>query len=157
MNHDWAAEEQTGLLQSRLAALEAAIETPFIPGELGRWIDDVRQAYGGVRPLVLSQLKSAHPDQFETIEAEDPGLLHRVEHLKQEDEAIAGDVDHFDRQISQLEEAVANVESDEAKLRTAFDGFVKDMLVFIIRARKQEQSIRTWLFEALHRDRGTVD
>lgn len=144
-------------LLEALAELEANIETPFVPGELERWINDVHGAFQRLRPLLDHQISDVHPQQYDEIREEDEELFRRVDQMRQEDADIIETASQLSEEIPKLQTAAANVEPDEAKLRTAFDGFVESVLDFIIRVRTQEQALRTWLMEAFTRDRGDVD
>ena len=147
---------QQALLEA-LDNLEACVETPFVPGELERWIGSVDDAWQPI-PVLLARLASSHhPDQFAKMRDEDDGLIRRIELMREEDQKLDKLSDEFGQRIPQLETAIANIEPDEALLNPALDAFVDEALNLIIRIRTQEQTVRTWLLEAFNRDRGTVD
>lgn len=140
-----------------LKAFESALEVPFVPGELERWIDAVEGAFTQVRPRLQRRLQHAHPDEFAEIGEADPGLIRRVEQMREEDAALREETAELADRITALRSAITSVEPDEARVETMLETFIEQALQFVIRVRKQEQAVRTWLMEAFNRDRGTID
>lgn len=144
-------------LHAALDELEASVETPFVPGEFERWIAEVESAWTHLQPDLDWLLAKRHPEDYAEIGEEDPELIPRVEQMRQEDAEIEQQAAILQRQIPPLQSAIAHVEPDEAQLKPQLDELVRSVLSLIIRIRKQEQAVRTWLGEAFNRDRGTVD
>lgn len=144
-------------LSAALEELEACVETPLIPGEFERWIDEVDAAWTRLQPSLNSALTAQHPADYAEIGEEDQELIRRVEEMRQEDVEIAQEAANLGRHLPKLKSAIARGEPDEARLTPLIDTFIGSALGLIIRIRKQEQAVRTWLGEAFNRDRGTVD
>jgi len=144
-------------LGDALAKVEAAVETPFVPGELERWMDAVEEAFLTLEPVLEKQLNQIHPDIYDDIQQEDPGLLPRVELMQSQDQEIKRADNEIKQKLPILRNAITNIEPDEAIIKRTLESFVDETLEFVITIRKQEQSLRTWTMEAFNRDRGTVD
>lgn len=150
-------EERQQALHDALETFETSLETPFVPGELERWISEVDRAWLGLKPELSWLLTTKHPEEYAEIGEEDQELFQRVEQMRAEDAAIEQRIEETARQIPALASAIDRVEPDEDKLAVALENFVEKSLDLVIRIRKQEQSVRVWLLEAFTRDRGTVD
>lgn len=156
MNGESSLESGAESLAETLAALEGAVATPFVPGELESWIGSVEDAFQRLKPL-LPELFDSHQAQFQEIRNEDPGLHQRVDQMRETDREIGAAADELQRRIPTLQQIVTNLEPDEAQLMSTMNSFVDECFAFIIAIRKQERAVRTWLLEALNRDRGDVD
>jgi len=155
MNTATATPQQA--VRTALEKLEMSVETPLVPGEMERWIGAVSECWQTLVPLLQPLITEQHLAQFQEIRQEDPGLTHRVESMRADDEGIKQAAEELSRQIDQLKRDIRKGEPDEASLTSGLKPFVGDVLRFIIRVRMQEQAVRTWLQEAFMRDRGTVD
>jgi len=151
------SEQSQRDLHTALDALETSLETPFVPGELERWMNAVQTAFNEARPLVQQRIETDHPQQLADIEGQDPELTNRVEGLKQEDRHLLEELDKLAGWIDEFAIKVPEVEPDEARMREELNNLVHAGLEFIIRVRTQETALRTWLQEAIERDRGPVD
>ncbi len=140
-----------------LARLEWCLETPVIPGEMERWTTNVEEAFNQVEPLLVDEIENQHPKKMKQISKEDPGLLHRVDSLKEQDQVLLKDLEQLRTKLDQLSNKAEAVEPDEARIEDKIGKFVDSGIAFIIASRKQEVAIDTWLMEALERDRGIVD
>lgn len=140
-----------------LDELERCAESPFIPGELERWHAAVSESLQRFTPLLKEHAQTVHPAEFQNITDEDPELLQRVELMREEDREIECEAERLLEDAARLQPAVQRVEPDEARVETTLTRFANAMLGFVIRVRKQEIAVRTWLGEAFGRDRGTVD
>lgn len=140
-----------------LEAFEMAVETPFVPGELERWIASVDECLQRLTPLLEDRLNRIHQQEFAEISQEDPGLQSRVDALRQQDRENLEQAAHFEELIPRIKLAIDRVEPDEARVIAMLEDFVEDALHFVIEARRQEVAIRTWFVEAFERDRGTID
>jgi hypothetical protein len=61
------------------------------------------------------------------------------------------------KMVSQLSKRSERLEPDEGHARRALETIVDGGLKLVIRIRKQEVAISTWLMEAFDRDRGVAD
>ena len=150
-------QDEQQRLEGALATLEASVETPLVPGEFERRMSEVESAWKDLQPCFEWLMATRHPQDFAEIGREDAELISRVEQMRQEDAEIRQQAEILQQQIPPLEAAVAHVEPDEARLTPRLEALARDALNFVIRVRKQEQAVRTWLGEAFNRDRGTID
>ncbi len=144
-------------LMNALADLEVALETPFVPGELESWAQDVQRALVRVDPLLRKQISEVNAAMLEEIETEDAGLLSRVADLRERDQKSLSELETLLRTLGTLNEIAGEVEPDETKLKSQLDELARSGLALVISVRTQLVSLRTWLQEAFDRDRGTVD
>jgi len=145
------------VLDDSLARLEACLETPVVSGELEAWAAAIDEALEPVRSALQQVIQQSHPDQFQTIRKENQDLMHQVERLREEDTQLLAAYDEFANHVSQFREGAEEVESHESKLDPAEEVLVKAGIGFIVRVRKQQQALKTWLIEALERDTGIAD
>jgi len=157
MMSDEELREQEAAFQRSLDAFEQCVDTPFVPGELRPWIEAVCEAFEELALLLQQQTQQVHSAEFRDIAREDPGLLQRVEQMREADREIAEQRRNLAQAISGLKTHVASVGADEAAIREELNRFVERAQQFVARVRKQEMTVRTWWVEAFHRDRGTVD
>lgn len=156
MSHTQFQQQATGFTRS-VSAFEQCVDTPFVPGELGRWMDAVADAFGRLTEFLNRQRQDVHSDEFRDIAREDPGLLRRVELMREEDRGIAEGRIQLSRRIDDLKLRIAGVGADEAAMRPELNEFVEAAQRFVARVRKQEVTVRTWWMEAFMRDRGEAD
>ena len=143
-------------LYEALAELEAALETPIVPGELAAWVDMVRKQSALATPLLKRHIESVHNAQFDEISDEETDLLHCVTQLRAADKDLLNDFASFDLIVFDLPKKVLRAEPDEAPFMELAHGLSDQGLALVIRARKQELAITTWLVEAFNRDSGEV-
>ena len=139
-----------------LEIFEESADTPFVPGELENWLKETQEALYQLIPVLQEQTQSIHADEFAEIAEEDPGLLSRVEDMREEDRAIMEQKDKLADWLHDLQARLSHGAS-ETDLKGDLDAFVSAALELVMRTRKQEVTVRTWLVEAFDRDRGTVD
>ena len=139
-----------------LSALEQYLETPLVPGELEEWLQMVRNSFAQFTPILQEQIQQVHQANYDEIAEEDPELLRQVTTMQEEDEAIAAKRAEIDEWLKSLETRFQGGAS-ETDLKEDLNQFVTKSLMFVIRVRKQEVTVRTWLMEAFLRDRGPVD
>ncbi|HUG91577.1 MAG TPA: hypothetical protein VML55_12115 [Planctomycetaceae bacterium] len=144
-------------LEAELRELETCLETPFVPGELERWMDEVRSAWERLSPGFVDRFEREQPRICEQIAEDEPELLERVEELRVHNGQVLAWHRDLDRRLAWLGERAARVEPDEKRLDDELEGLVQDGLQFVIEARTQEVSLRTWLLEAYQRETGPVD
>jgi hypothetical protein len=88
---------------------------------------------------------------------EDLELLPQIERLKAEDEAIERERERIGNMVERDAQHVPKLEPDEAKAQKHVQNLIDEGLAFVMRVRKQEVALETWLVEAFNRDRGTAD
>lgn len=140
-----------------LAQFEACLETPRVPGELPGWIRSLEHSFVEVVNKIERQIDGDHRDQLVAIGEQAPGLLSRVEQLRGEDVGIANELAQLACGMQRLAAAASSVEPDETRFEQEVTDLVDQSLLFVLRVRKQETALTTWLIEAFGRDRGTVD
>jgi hypothetical protein len=147
-------------LECQLRAFEQSAGTPFVPGELEGWIEAALSAFGELGPLFQEHVQKIHSQEFANISQEDPELLARVSEMRLEDAAIdllqvqiADWLDSLQTRVS----TGSNEGECETELKEELDRFVTESLALVVRIRKQELAIRTWVVEAFTRDRGDAD
>lgn len=155
MNDSDTTQQQE--LSNALDRFEASVETPFVPGEMEHWMTAVESEWNRLLPILTWLITTRHPRQYEEIQKEDDELIHRVQQLRKENTAIEASAIKLEQQIALIKSAVSAIEPDEARIKSTMEDFVEDSIKLIIRIRKQERAIRTWLLEAFTRDRGVVD
>ena len=139
-------------LRPALDRLEASLETPFIPGELEAWFDAVASAVADLGPILHGQITLQHGAQFEQIVQESPALQRSVEQLEREDGEVAAAYQALKSRVAELAAKAATVEPDEALMSQEAARFADEGVWFVVRVRKQDAAIRTWLGEALNRE-----
>jgi hypothetical protein len=144
-------------LLTSLTALEAALLTPVVAGELENWVAAVQRAAHEMAPVLYRQLDSVHCEQFSVIARDGDHLLKRVEDLREEDTRIRENVEPFLSRIGSLDGRAERVGSDEARVRDHLQELIDQGVALIVQIRKQETSLQTWLSEALNRDTGVGD
>lgn len=144
-------------LRDGLDALERCCATPVVPGELVTWLETVEAELTDLETSLRRQIGSRHRGQFEQIVREDTSLQRPVDHLQREDLDLAESFDSLKRRATTLVERASAIEPDEAAMSEDIDRFAHDALWFVIRVRKQDTAIRTWLGEAVRRERGAGD
>ncbi|MEX0726455.1 MAG: hypothetical protein WEB58_09910 [Planctomycetaceae bacterium] len=141
--------------ERQLDAFEQCTETPFVPGELEQWLSAVREAFDGLVPMV-KESQRIHEEEFVEIVEEDPELHVHVELMREEERAIAKELDELTKWFNEFPKRRIDG-GDETEYKLDLDRFVSAALEMLVRIRKQEVTVRTWLMEAFMRDRGTVD
>ncbi|MCO6438316.1 MAG: hypothetical protein J5J06_14570 [Phycisphaerae bacterium] len=140
-----------------LMKLETALEKPVIPGEMESWARDVRNEAASFDHLLRERVAGAHAELYASITDEDQGLFRRVEQLRQEDFDIRNAYDAFLSEASTLCENASRAEPQEAPAESRIAQISDNGLALVIRIRKQELALRTWLVESAFRDRGVQD
>lgn len=144
-------------LQSALVHLETTLDTPIVPGELPGWLDAVIVAHEAVSQRLEHHVRRAHVEQFETMTREDPGLFRRRKNLESTDSENIARSDTFRAALMKLKQSADDAGADEKQVMAAAEKLMQAGLRLVVEVRKQEVAIQTWLSEAVHRDRGTVD
>jgi hypothetical protein len=144
-------------LELELREFETCLETPFVPGELERWMDAVHSSWTRLSPALRDRFEREQPEMFEQIADDDPEMHDRVRELRLHNATVLELRSDLEARIPRLSERAQRVEPDEKRLDDELNGLVEDGLRFVIEARKQEVALRTWMLEAYERERGPVD
>jgi hypothetical protein len=120
-------------------------------------MNEVQHAWHEASRHIEHNLSQLHPQQFDEIAQQDQELFPQIEQLKAEDEAIAADLTRISNMVARDAEHVPKLEPDEGKAQKHVQNLIDAGLAFIIRVRKQEVAVETWLVEAFNRDRGAGD
>ena len=143
--------------QNLLQQWENCFATPIISGELRNWCDHLQQATDEVRMRLRQRMDEAHEQGFSQIMAEDIALASQVEQLKEADQALWEDFENMHKKVTALRDQVIEEGTETDKLHLAAKTVADRGLEMVVRLRKQETALATWLAEALQRDRGVVD
>ena len=143
-------------LKTSLAAFETSLSTPIVSGELAAWVGEVEKAWEEASAQIHDCVTRLHPRQYDEIAKADPELMPRIEVLKAEDEAIEQEREHIHQMVERDAQHVPKLEPDEGKAQKHVQSLIDKGLAFLMRVRKQEVAVETWLVEAFNRDRGTA-
>lgn len=145
-------------LRAALEALEMALATPLVEGELSEWSRHLQNVWNEAAALVRLQIDVIHTKQFEEIGKADPEMFKRIEEMEREDEAIRGQLATLTKSVEFLNRRLPVAEGDPtAPVNDEQNRVVNDGLAFVTRVRKQEVVVTTWLLEAFRRERGIAD
>jgi predicted nuclease with TOPRIM domain len=95
--------------------------------------------------------------EYDQIKENDTELAARVQQMSQEDQAILAEFEEVQGDLAALSRRAPQVEGDELKLEDRRQRAEKRATDLILRIKRQQAGIATWLHEALNRDRGPVD
>jgi hypothetical protein len=154
LTREKAREER---MKAALENFENNAAAPIIPGEAVQWACEVEAALGELQPLWAQQVQRGHVSAMRQITREDPEMFRRIEQLQAEDQEITACVLDVQKRLRLLTSVTEKVDQDEKRVEAALAEFVSLALGLVVRMRKQEVAVRTWLMEAFNRDRGTVD
>jgi hypothetical protein len=143
-------------IKPALEALETLFAAPMVPGEHVAWTESLTEQWSSLEPEIRQHL-GAHERQYKQMLEVDQEMFKRVELLRQEDQAIAAEVDALDELIDRLRLKTPIAEPNEARTDKEREAVASGGLAFVMRLRKQEVAINTWFSEAFNRDRGPVD
>src|SRR5262245_45482373 len=111
------SQEQEHRLRDALTALETALHTPVIAGELKDWVEAVRKAFDAATAELHAQLRQGHRQQFANILQQDLEMARQVELLKEEDRAILQQVVELGRELDGLAAVAGAVGQQEGTAR----------------------------------------
>jgi hypothetical protein len=144
-------------LRDYLAELEACFGTPVIPGSLAPWLEAIEAALGELEPVLRHQVNHGHRAQLSLIERAEAGSPRSVDHLKREDQELLAAFVSLKAEAARLSALATDVEPDEAVMNDDVARFASAGLWFVIRVRRQNTAIRTWLGESFNRESGAGD
>ena len=144
-------------LEDALGALESALATPVIAGELPQWCEVASHACNEMEICLKTAVRENHTPLIKEIFAIDPEQARHVDQLKQADVELQQHVAAFGQRLVELCDAAVVVEPDEQRIAERVEDTIKSGLDLVISVRRQEMALTTWHSEALKRDRGVVD
>ena len=148
--------ESTHHIETLLKALEAALESPIVPGEFENWLESVERAFLESQSELHSHLGGNHQRQLEDVQRQDMDLASRVQHLREIDRQLLDRLHHLDRYILALRER-EDGDGETQRVDRSAERLIDEALRFVIDVRKQEAAVNTWFVEAFQRDRGVAD
>jgi regulator of replication initiation timing len=151
-----AAEASTELNES-LAALETALLTPVVSGELESWVRTAEGATNKLSQKLPTFLKMVLHPQYAEIAKSDAELLTRVQQLIEEDQNLILEQEAFRNRMSDFAKRASQIKKDEAQVANERTKLEQDGIALILRIKRQRAAADTWLTEAAYRDRGPVD
>jgi hypothetical protein len=147
--------EQTELGEA-LQQLETALVRPVVPGELAGWTRAAAEGCARVVATLRCAIDGDHGSRYDEIKDRDPGLLHRVERMQEDDRALLEAAQALEAEASRLAADAARVEPDESGIEDARAAMAQRGTDFVTRVRAHQAALHTWYSEAFYRDRGTV-
>jgi hypothetical protein len=144
-------------LREELERLEAALDTPSVPGEMSSWAAMVHKSFDAACRLITNQIEHVHPDQFSEIDTQDAELMARTKQMREEDQCHQEWCRRLSAAFTDFEAKAARAGADEKQVTEQQQALLEDALRFVTHVRKQEVAIRSWLQEAFERDTGTGD
>jgi hypothetical protein len=144
-------------LRVALERLETTAGTPVVSGEMENWLAALEQAFAQLQAVVDRHVRQSHAPQIASIKREDPEMFRNVDELQKEDGLIVEAIRGALARLAVLKPMVQRIEPDEKRAELALAELGEQAVQLVVRIRKQEVVIRTWLQEAFTRDRGVVD
>lgn len=146
-------EEQ---FERSLDAAAQSFATPIDPAAPDEWVADCDRALQELRPA-LEEIRRLHQLEFAEIEREDIGLEPHVQELRGQEGILIEEGRSLADRIAALRQRCERGDEDRNAWETELSQASELALKWISRVREQHLAIRTWLVEAVTRDRGVVD
>lgn len=146
-------EEQ---FEQALDATGESFAAPFDPAAPGEWVAACDRALQELRPA-LAEIRRLHQLEFAEIEREDIGLAPHVEELRGQEGVLIEEGRSLAERMAALRQRCERGDEDRSAWETELSQAAELGLAWISRVREQHLAIRTWLVEAVTRDRGVVD
>jgi len=144
-------------LNEALAALETALLTPVVSGELESWVRTAEAGSNKLSEKLPTFLKTVLHPQYAEIAKSDAELLTRVQQLIEEDQNLILEQEAFRNRMSDFAKRASQIKKDEAQVANERTKLEQDGIALILRIKRQRAAADTWLTEAAYRDRGPVD
>jgi len=144
-------------LADTLERLERQLELPHISGELNSWAAESLKLLKELDRQVRWAVNSEHPRAFETIVKNQANLLQQVEKMRPEDQQLLEALEPVIRQAEQFALSMNETALAEQQFQPKRERLVNDGLSFILRMRRQQSAVDTWLRESMQRDNGVGD
>jgi hypothetical protein len=139
-----------------LGALEERFAAPPDGCAPADWIGPGSTAFERLRPLLL-ETRAEHRAALAQIAAEDLGLQPRIDEMEAAEQILGEREGELADRFAALSQRLASGDEDAAVWEAELTRFAEEGLDWVSRVRAQDLAVRTWLTEALTRDRGVVD
>ncbi len=149
--------DRTTDLKASLTRLEQTLETPIVPGERRRWLEDLLQAFLNAGYLYRREVEETHRNWFDKLSRHGKSVDVRVEQMRDNDADLLLTWNRLDTELVELCDAVIESERQDAKLSERVTAFSAQAINLIKDVRKHEAELLTWYKESLQRDRGLGD
>lgn len=150
------SKQVEGRFRQTLDAAETSFAEPADAAAPREWVRACVHAVERLQPA-LEDMHRLHRAEFAEIEREDLGLEPRVEELRGREAILLEEGRSLAERFAALSERSARGDSDRDSWRTELSQAAEEGLEWISDVREQHLAIRTWLVEAVTRDRGVVD
>jgi len=151
------AADASADLNQALAALETALLTPVVSGELESWVRTAEAATNKLSEKLPPYLKTVLHPQYAEIAKSNSELLARVQQLIEEDQNLILEQDAFRNRMSDFAKRASQIKKDEAQATSERTKMEQEGIALILRIKRQRAAADTWMTEAAYRDRGPVD
>ena len=139
-----------------LAILEERFAAPAEGPDSAQWIEQAAAALEALRPA-LQHARNEHRGALAQIAEEDLGLQPRIDEMQAAEGLLEQKEGELTGQFAALKQRLANGDADQPALTTDMKRIAEEGLEWVSKVRAQDLAVRTWLTEALTRDRGVVD
>jgi hypothetical protein len=140
-----------------LQRLEAQLELPHVSGELSSWSSEVLRLMREAEAQTRTAVAREFPTAYETIVKRQRNLSTQVDKLRADDEALLATMEAVLRQAEQFDASIDETVLAEQQFHPKRERLINDGLSFVLRVRRQQAAVATWLGEALQRDNGVGD
>jgi len=140
-----------------LGEVEACLETVVVPGDLPSWVDALSQACEVEGVALRNEITTNHANHLVQLLAADMDQAQHAAQLQVEDAEILRLYDVFEGRVRRLGDRADLAGTREDKFNEGIRSIVDEGLGLVIRVRKQERALSTWLSEAFQRDTGVGD
>lgn len=148
--------ERDQQFQESLKGAEECFAAPVSGTNAAEWIERGAAAFDELRPL-LQRARAQHRGALAQIAAEDIGLQPRIDEMRAAEGLLEQKEGELAAQFTALRQRVSNGDTDAGAWQTALEQLSREGLEWVSGVREQDLAVRTWLTEALTRDRGVVD
>lgn len=146
---------RTVQVDEQLEGFETEVSAPFLPGEAAAWCRRVKEQLATLKRTLDSVDESRRRD-ISQISREDPELLTRTAALRRRRAELEEELAQLRESLAVFQRQIAGGSTDVSP-RSHLRRLRADLLDWIVHWRAHDSEIRTWLQEALYRDRGVVD
>jgi len=148
--------ETVDRLTAAANAFELALDTPLVSGELLDWADVVCARWDEL-VSAWDERAEAHQAQYQEMMEVDQEIFRHVEQLRDEDGALAKEIETLGVDLGRLCRKAPLAERDHLRTEGTRQAVIEQGIALAVRIRKQEVAVKTWFMEAFNRDRGPVD
>lgn len=145
-------------LGDTLLALEQALLSPLVGGEIEPWTNNVQQQAATLSVDITTFSRTVLHVQYAEIARNAPELSKQLAKLTEADSLILEETSRFLEQLHKFADVIdeADPQKRETKLEPHRQRVVDDGLALIMSVRKQQAAANTWFNEAQFRDIGNA-